>query len=185
MESYDKENRTQPSDSELVFHYKRGSFRERESSFHRDLASGKSFPQKGFMKVLFAKKSNKITFASMMACAALVLIIAALSGSPDEANILGVNAKLSSFLFDSNIYVKVDFSPQNEATDFFPLNLDVSIECLTHEGQVADRQETFIVCDPTSPQPLNAVFTDYDYTAVRCTLKTDSQSTKLECKIRK
>ena len=185
MESYNTEERSQTSDGELIFHYKRGSFRERETSFHRDLASGKSFPQKGFMKALFAKKGNKITFASMMACTALVLIIAAFSGSPDETSISGVNAKVSSFLFDSSVYVKVDLLPQDKAAEAFPVNLDVSIECLTQEGQVGARQETFIVFDPASPQPLNVVFTDYDYTGVRCTLKTDDQSVNLECKIRK
>lgn len=185
MESYDTEKRTQEADGELVFHYKRGSFRERESSFHRDLASGKSFPKKGFMKALFAKKGNKITFASMMACAALVLILAAFKEPADEASISGVNAKISAFLFDSSIYVKVDFSPQDKAAEPFPVNLDVSIECLTPQGQVADRRETFVVFDPTSPQPLNLVFTDYDYTLVRCILKTDTQSANLECKIRK
>ena len=185
MESYDTHESTHEPEGELVFHYKRGSFRERESSFHRDLASGKSFPKKGFMKALFAKKGNKITFASMMACAALVLILAAFKEPADEAAILGVNAKVSSFLFDSSVYVKVDFSPQDKAAEAFPVNLDVSIECLDHDGQVGDRRDTFVILDPSSPQPLNLVFTDYGYTLVRCTLKTDEQSANLECKIRK
>ena len=182
MENYDTQKETQ--DEQMVFHYKRGSFRERESSFHRDLASGKSFPQKGFMKALFAKKGNKITFASMMACAALVLILAAFKEPADEASIMGVSAKLSSFLFDDSVYVKVDFAPQDDA-DGFPVNLDVSIECTNREGQVGDRRDEFVIFDPSSPQSLNLVFTDYGYTLVRCTLKTSEQTASLECKVKR
>lgn len=185
MESNDIHEKTHETSGDLVFHYKRGSFRERESSFHRDLASGKSFPKKGFMKALFAKKGNKITFASMMACAALVLILAAFKEPADEASILGVNAKVSSFLFDSSVYVKMDFSPQDDVAESFPVNLDVSIECVDHDGQVGDRRDEFVIFDPSSPQPLNLVFTDYGYTLVRCILKANDQSVNLHCKIRK
>ena len=182
MENYDTQKETQ--DEQMVFHYKRGSFRERESSFHRDLASGKTFPQKGFMKALFAKKGNKITFASMMACAALVLILAVFKEPADEASIMGVSAKLSSFLFDDSVYVKVDFALKDNVAAF-PVNLDVCIECVGQGEQVQDRRDVFVIFDPASPEPVSAVFTDYGYTLVRCTLKTSEQTASLECKVKR
>ena len=185
MESYDTQKEAQDAGGELVFHYKRGSFRDKESSFHRDLASGKSFPQKGFMKALFAKKGNKITFASMMACAALVLILAAFKEPADETSIVGVSAKISSFLFDDSVYVKLELTPKDDEEDLFPVNLDVCIECMGQREQVEDRRDVFVIFDPSSPKPVSAVFTDYGYTLVRCTLKSDDQTASLECKVKR
>ena len=74
MEIFDDESQPEIryDENDLVFHYKRGSFRRHEQAIYRDLATGKNAPKKGLIKVLFSTKGNKIAFFTMVMCIVLL-----------------------------------------------------------------------------------------------------------------
>lgn len=169
-------------ESELVFHYKRGSFRQHEQNIYSDLATGKTAPKKGLFKVLFATKGNRATFFAMAMCAALVFAVSILNGGKDRNSIAGLNGTLSAFSFDGSVYAALSFSLSKKSPDM-PVPLKISFECRNTDGAVAERSEFLFVFNPSSPEAARAVFSDYDLVSVTCRAEAEGESRTFECKI--
>lgn len=174
----------QDSDSSdgLDFHYERGSFRRHEQSIYSDLATGKTAPKKGLLKVLFATKGNRAVFFAMMMCAALVFAVSILNGGKNRNTVAGLNGTLSAFSFDGSVYASLSLSPSREQ-DGSPVSLKITFECLNTDGAVASRFEQLLVFDPAAPQDARAVFADYDLAAVTCRAEAGEESCVFECKV--
>lgn len=185
MEIFDDESQPEIryDDSDLVFHYKRGSFRRHEQAIYRDLATGKNAPKKGLIKVLFSTKGNKIAFFTMVMCIVLFFVIGIITGGTDKNSIAGMTAKLSAFSFDEKVYASVEFSNFEKIENTDSVLLKVQFECLNAEGSVADKFETVFNFVPMSPKPVYAVFNDYDLVSVKCSLIYENEASVLECKI--
>ncbi|WP_288749492.1 hypothetical protein [uncultured Treponema sp.] len=185
MEIFDDENQPEIryDENDLVFHYKRGSFRRHEQAIYRDLATGKNAPKKGLIKVLFSTKGNKIAFFTMVMCIVLFFVLGIVNGGADKNSIAGMTAKISAFSFDEKIYASVEFSNLKKMENIDSVPLKVTFECLNAEGSVADIFETDFNFAPRFPKPVYAVFNDYDLVSVKCRLIYESESAVLECKI--
>lgn len=185
MEIFDDESQPEIryDENDLVFHYKRGSFRQHEQAIYRDLATGKNAPKKGLIKVLFSTKGNKIAFFTMVMCIVLFFVLGIINGGTDKNSIAGMTAKLSAFSFDEKVYASVEFSNFEKLENTDSISLNVLFECFNEEGSVADKFETVFNFVPKSPKPIYAVFSDYDLVSVKCHLIYENESTVLECKI--
>lgn len=185
MEIFDDENQPEIryDENDLVFHYKRGSFRRHEQAIYRDLATGKNAPKKGLIKVLFSTKGNKIAFFTMVMCIVLFFVLGIINGGADKNSIAGMTAKLSAFSFDEKVYASVEFSNFEKIENIDSVPLKIQFECLNAEGSVADKFETDFSFAPKSPKPVYAVFNDYDLVSIKCHLIYENESAVLECKI--
>ena len=66
MDILENETDGYPADEEnIVFHYKRGSFRDRENEIYRNLATGKTKTSKGLFRTLVATKGNRMMFFAL------------------------------------------------------------------------------------------------------------------------
>ncbi|WP_308693332.1 hypothetical protein [uncultured Treponema sp.] len=185
MEIFDDESQPEIryDENDLVFHYKRGSFRRHEQAIYRDLATGKNAPKKGLIKVLFSTKGNKIVFFTMVMCIVLFFVLGIINGGADKNSIAGMTAKLSAFSFDEKVYASVEFSNFEKIENVDSVPLKVQFDCLNAEGAVADKFETLFSFTLKSPKPVYAVFNDYDLVSVKCLLIYENESAVLECKI--
>ncbi len=178
-----KEEKSSYQDTELndAFHYQRGSFRKFEQKTYSDLATGVTGPTRGLFKVLFVSKGNRITFFTVIICAAVVLILGLVSGKPNEASFLGFNTHLTSFSFDGRVYAQVEFSPVSKETDTNPIQFDVLFEAVNTDNVVSDKNSFTFNLDPSSPQNAVCIFSDYDIKVINCTLRSEDEIAILKC----
>ena len=73
-----------PSEENLVFHYKKGSFRKREDHSTRDLATGKINLRPGLIKSLVSTKGNRIVFFVMLICIGVTVFLGLFRQSETE-----------------------------------------------------------------------------------------------------
>lgn len=185
MEVFDDEGRPEilNDEGDLVFHYKRGSFRRHEQQIYRDLATGKTAPKKGLIKVLFSTKGNKIAFFTMASCVIFFFFLGIINGGADKNSIAGMTGKLSAFSFDGKVYASVEFSNFENLGNIDSLPMKAQFECLNAEGAVADKFETLFDFNPKLPKPVYAVFNDYDLVYINCLLLFKDESADLKCRI--
>jgi hypothetical protein len=75
------------NDEELVFHYKKGSFRDREDPLYRSIALGEKKVGKGLIGTLVSTKPNKIMFLTLVALTAFVFLWGFISGPVNSVKI--------------------------------------------------------------------------------------------------
>ena len=92
----------------VIFHYRKGSFRRREDQKYSDLATGQNQPKRGLFRVLFQTKGNRIMFLVMVLAFALVFILNMIYRNSNEKSADGIRFTLNSMSFDGQIYATVD-----------------------------------------------------------------------------
>ncbi len=168
------------NEEELVFHYKKGSFRNREQSVYSDIATGKSGPAKGFFKVLVSTKGNKMMLFTMLMCMALFVFLSFFREKANAKTIHDVNCVLSSFSFDGSIYTSLEFKKLSKSHDNRPARFSILFECLDFDGNVVDKLETFSEINLSGSSPVHAVFSDFDIKKIRCSVSCGNDEVSLE-----
>ncbi|MGN0730070.1 hypothetical protein [Treponema sp.] len=186
MEIFDDESNpeTLSPGEDLVFHYKRGEFRNREQDIFRNLATGKTTVKRGLFKVLFSTRGNKIAFFTLVLCMVFLFIFRILNGGADTNSIAGVSVKISAFAFDGRVYASAEFSNSGgRVREASSVPLEIQFECINEEGSVADKQKILVDFNPASPKPVYAVFNDYDLVSVSCILTCNDEKAVVRCRI--
>ncbi len=168
----------------IVFHYKRGSFREYEDSKYSDLATGKNQPKKGLFRVLVSTKGNRTMFFVMLACVALVFTIGMLQGGENEGVLDEVHCSLSAFSFEETIYVslKVKPSKNRKKTGSQEKNQFVAtFYALSAEENGVSSGNTDFLFPETEEETVHFRFTDYDISSIKCVI-SDSFKNQIELK---
>ncbi|MBP5695454.1 MAG: hypothetical protein J6X11_02275 [Treponema sp.] len=192
----------------LVFHHRRGEFRDLEDKRTRELAEGGGFKSKGFFGVLVGTKGNRMIFMALVVCMGLIFVLSILSGRKNEGVIDGVRCKMDAFSIAENVYVSValDMTQAAKKKDDAnrPRHIFADIKALDADGaNVTSSQAECLFSlaeelsgDKKQKQFLRAVFTDYEVETVECTVfladsnesetsdaKASKNSIQLKCKV--
>lgn len=175
-----------PEEENLVFHYEKGSFRKRENTETRNMATGKVNLRPGLFKSLVATKGNRIIFFVM------IIVVAVTAGlgifrKEDSDTIDGIQCNVSAFSFDGRVYASLMLENSPKKTDDLPVAIDILFECINTDDAVADKvAETFTYIpqkDSEEKQYVRAVFSDYDLKKVRVNVKTKDSEKNLVAQI--
>lgn len=185
MEEYingDPVEEMDPSEENLVFHYKKGSFRKREDQSTRDLATGKINLRPGLIKSLVSTKGNRIVFFVMLICIGVTVFLG-LFRQPETDVVSGVRCNASAFSFDGNVYATLEMenTPKNKSE--LPVTMEVLFECINVENAVADKYAETVIYVPGEKQYVRTVFTDYDMKKLRVSLKVGKDEKVLETSV--
>lgn len=171
-------------DSELVFHYERGSFRKYENIETRNMATGKSRVRHGIFRSLVATKSNRLIFFSMLIFLG-VLVFLGFFKKDDTDTICDVRCVVSAFSFDEKIYTTVMLEPSQKKSEFTPISLNVEFQCINSDGAVADKKSMDLVFDGKKEDAVRSVFNDYDMKEVRAVVKALDKEIMISSRIQK
>ncbi|MCR5319414.1 MAG: hypothetical protein K6E22_14435 [Treponema sp.] len=173
----------------LIFHHKRGEFRQLEDKKTRELAEGEGFKSKGFFGVLVGTKGNRMIFMALVVCMGLIFVLSILSGRKNEGVIDGVGCKMDSFSIEETVYVSVALkmtkSAREKADANRPRHFFAVVNALDANGElVSSSKEEYLFSlsqenEEQKKQFLRASFTDYDIDSIECILSL-SDSTEGE-----
>jgi hypothetical protein len=184
MNEFDESTETKDGENDMVFHYQKGSFRRHEQSVYSDLATGRTAPKKGLFKVLFANKGNKITFFTMIMCAALIFVLGVLKGGAEKNSVAGISGALKAFAFDGKVYCALEFKNSDEKSKN-SVEMRVEFLCVDSDGAVSDKKTVDFTFVPDSAEKVTAVFSDYDLVSVKCTVTAESEEAVFECAVKR
>lgn len=172
-----------PEEENLIFHYERGSFRKREDSTTRDLATGKVKTSPGLFRVLVSTKSNRFVFFTMLIFVAVTFLLGIFRRSESDY-INGIKCSASAFSFNGKIYATVELEKSVKKTDELPIQLELFFECINEEETVADKYSESVLFIPKDKQFVRTIFTDYDIKSVKVLLKSEGKEITLNTKIK-
>ncbi|MCQ2247519.1 MAG: hypothetical protein MJZ50_00765 [Treponema sp.] len=183
MKYYDDAPIETMSDDEdnMVFHYKKGSFRAHESKEVRDMAEGRVNAAPGLFKSLVSTTGNKLTFIAMIICFVVVCMLAMFSRDySDTAG--GVRFSVSAFSFEDRVYASLELKAV-QGKNVYGGNYSVLLECIDNEGNVYDKYETATAYSE-GMESLHWICGDYDSRNIRATVSwADGESRVLVCGI--
>ena len=172
------------SENELVFHYKKGSFREHESESIRNLATGKTKTSPGLFKSLVSTKGNRFMFFTLIAIVALTFTIGILTGGNDHDIISGANCIVSAFSFEENVYSTLEIKKAKKDKSSAPVVFSGWFEAVNIEGSIAaESSPENITFERKDSVFLRTVFKDYDIAKVRCHISDGKEEILVECNV--
>lgn len=171
-----------PSEENLVFHYKRGSFRNREDQNTRDFATGKINLRPGFFKALVSTKGNRIVFFVMLICIGVTVFLG-LFRQPESDIVCGVRCNASAFSFDGKVYATLELEDTTKSSSQLPVTMEVLFECINVEKSVADKYSETVIFVPGEKQYVRTVFPDYDLKKLKVSVKSGEVEKVLDAAI--
>ena len=170
----------------LIFHHKRGEFRQLEDKKTRELAEGGGFKSKGFFGVLVGTKGNRMIFMALVVCMGLIFVLSILSGRKNEGLLDGIGCKMDAFSIEETVYVSVALKMTKSAREKEdanrPRHFFAVVNALDANGElVSSTKEEYLFSlsnekEGEKKQFLRASFTDYDIASVECTLSLADSS---------
>ena len=175
-------------DEVVIWHHKKGGYRDREQSVYRDLATGKSQPVRGLFRVLVSTKMNRMIFTAMLMCLGLVFIISILGGKANQGTVGGVFCDMTAFSFGDDVYVSVSMreSKSGKNADSGKIadgNLHFVFTAVNSDGADADLREDDYDFDALSENVCRVTFKNYEIAAVKATVSRGEQTIDLSCKV--
>lgn len=171
-----------PDNGELVFHYKKGSFRRHESDEIRNLATGQNKGKTGFFKVLVSTKGNRfILFALLIIIGVNVFL--GFFKNDDTDTVGNVRCTVSAFSFDGKVYCSLNMENAHKKTTDIPVNLSVEFQCINSDRAVADKYETAVTFVSSGSEPVHAVFPDYDMKKIRAVVSDGKEEIAVTSRI--
>lgn len=170
----------------LVFHYKRNSFREREDEKTRNLASGTTKIAPGLFKSLVNTRGNRMMFFTLIAITVFAFIWGNLYNDDHKAKIQGVSLTLSAFSYGdlgSEIYTSLKLEQSKNSKENLPLTLEVVFYAVDSDEQISNKNEQIFIFDRKENQFLRAKFADYDIENIKCQITCQEKTYNLVCKI--
>lgn len=170
---------------DLLFHYKRGSFRNHESQEVKDLATGKVQISPGLFKSLVATKGNRFMFIALVFTFAISAVIWIFNSSSDTNTVDKFSAFVSAFSFEDKVLAKLELKPVKNITFDEDQNVKVHFDAVNEEGALqnsADVDFTYL-CNGEKSQFVTFSFTDYDINKILCRVEYDKKTVSLECKV--
>lgn len=178
MDILENETDGYPADEEnIVFHYKRGSFRNRENEIYRNLATGKTKTSKGLFRTLVATKGNRMMFFALLMCTALCFIIFILSSRSGSDKIGTALCDLSAFSFEGKVYASLSVKSEEKVL------VSASFEAVNTDGAVCDKFSVQGEFSSGQDGFLRALFNDYDVAVVKCTVSSSGESAELSVSV--
>ncbi len=178
---------------DMVFHYKKGSFREREDQATRDLATGVSVPKRGLFRALVSTKGNRIMLMVLVMSIGVVLIVSFFSKGQERDCVSGVNMELSAFSFNGQVYASLALSGVKK-DEALQRNLSVNFTAVDSDSVVSNSQSFYVCFDSQSAELENgimyvrAIFTDYDIIKIQCSVQdseNQGEDTVISAKVQK
>lgn len=174
------------NEENLVFHYKRDSYREHEDEKTRNLASGTTKIAPGLFKSLVNTKGNRIMFFTLIAITVFAFIWGTFSKDDNKTKIQGVSLTLSAFSYGdlgSEIYTSLKLEQSKNSKEKFPLSLEIVFYAVDSDEQISDKSEQVFVFDRKETQFVRAKFADYDIENIKCQITCQEKTYDLLCKI--
>ncbi|WP_407396889.1 hypothetical protein [Treponema sp.] len=172
-----------PEEENLVFHYERGSFRNREDQRTKDFATGKIKMSPGFFKALVSTKGNKIVFFTMLICIGVVVFLG-IFRRPETDVVSGIRCEITAFSFAGEVYASLEMENASNKNDNVPVVLEVLLECINYEGAVADKYSENCSYGDSGKQYVRAVFKDYDLKQIRASIRCGENEKILMARIK-
>ncbi len=185
----DSENDGHEDDEEnLVFHYKRGSFRNLEDEKTRSLATGKIKNSPGLFKSLVNTKGNRMMFFTLVAVTIFAFLWGSLNSQKNKASLEGISFNLEAFTYgeiSDCVYSSLELKESKNSKEKFPATLELEFYSVNSDGQIAESKKGLFIFDRKSSQRIRMSFSNYDIVCVKCKIKSGEKSIELSCGIEK
>ncbi len=173
----------------VIFHYKKGSFREHESQTTRDIAEDITSRKNGFFKTLVKTRANRTLLIMLLITMGVLLVVSFFSKGNDETVVNGMHCSLSAFSFEDSVYVTLKGEPEGKhvSKDLAQKVFDVQFSAINTDNELANRIDSQILFDPSQEECYaRTVFADYDIIQVLCTVTDQSgESVSLSASVTK
>ncbi len=185
----DSENDGHEDDEEnLVFHYKRGSYRNLEDEKTRSLASGKTKNSPGLFRSLVNTRGNRMVFFTLVAVTIFTFLWGTFNSKENKGVLDGIAFNLEAFTYgeiSDKVYSSLELKEAKSSKEKFPANLELEFYSINSDGQIAETKQELFIFDRKSPQRIRISFSNYDIAAVKCKIKTGEKDLELSCSIEK
>ncbi|MCR5219175.1 hypothetical protein [Treponema sp.] len=181
----DRDYDVQETSEDIVFHYKRGSFRKNESPQVRDLATGKTVMCRGLFRSLVSTRGNRFMFIALVFMFAVSGIIWFFNSSPESGSLKDFNLNLTAFSFNEDILVRLEVEAGKNASVKKDQDITVYFEAVNAEGGLQDKGKVDFTYMAEGEKSQFATFTfkDYDIALVKSRVEYDDKSVTVECKV--
>lgn len=183
-DGYDDED----DSKDLVFHYKQGSFRKRESQQTRDLALGVSLVKTGIFRSLVSTRGNRFMLMALVACTVLCFAVYLLERSGESAMVGSVRTGLSAFSFEDAVYVSLDFSPSKKTQETKIYDFTLEFRAIATDKSIQDIYKTSYLYENKKDAESGSVtcrFSDYDINKIQCLVKSEGKEMVLETSVKR
>ncbi|MBB5218104.1 hypothetical protein DYE49_06850 [Treponema rectale] len=170
---------------DVVFHYKKGSFREKESEEVRNLATGKTAISSGFFKSLVATKGNRFMFIALVIMFALSGIIWFFNSSPETDVLEKFTVTVSAFSYEDKVFAKVEFRPSRNGKVTEDQKFSIHYDAVNVDDALQNSGDCEFVYTAGGEGSQYATFwlMDYDIKKVLCTVSDGERKTNVSCTV--
>ncbi len=175
-------------EGELVFHYKRGSFREREDQATRDMATGKTVIRHGLFKSLVSTRGNRLMFFTLVAVAALCFVVGFLDSGNNKNSLSGVDFSLQAFSFNDEVYVSLEMKDSEKNPPSDNVEFEVEFKMINEQGGIQNSLRVNHLYEKKSenkPSFVYQKFSDYDILRAECYVFAKDGSIALKTDIKR
>lgn len=173
------------NEEEFVFHYKKGSFRDREDPLYRSIALGEKKVGKGLIGSLVSTKPNKIMFLTLVALTAFVFLWGLISGPVNSVKIDEVIFDLSAFSFDENVYLTLEIKNSEKSNKKDHIFVDLKFEYFDNEKILLNTKEESLLFQRKDVSYVRDVFPDHNIDSIKCTILHEDKTYEIFTDIKK
>lgn len=170
---------------DVVFHYKQGSFREKESENVRNLATGKIAISSGFFKSLVSTRGNRFMFAALVIMFALSGIIWFFNSSPETDVLEKFTVTVSSFSYEDKVFAKVEFRPSRNGKITDDRKFLIHYDAFNVDDALQNSGDCEFVYTAGGEESQYATFwlMDYDIKKLLCIVSDGEKKTEVSCAV--
>ena len=175
-----------PTEPELVFHYKREDrLKDAPTVVKKYYAGELPTAPKGLFKALVHTKSSRFTFMALILVLALVVALIFFGPQANQNSIGNTEFNLSAFSFEEKVYVSIKTQSKVKQEEI-QIPLEISISALDKESQILNQEKIETVITENE-EFIRTIFTDYDIISVEVeVLNTESkEKISLSCSVTK
>ena len=176
-----------PTETELVFHYKREDrLKDAPTVVKKYYAGELPTAPKGLFKALVHTKSSRFTFMALILVLALFVSFFFFGPKANQNTLGNTEFTLSAFSFEEKIYVSIKAQTNNSLSEYIQVPLEVLIRVIDKDKQIINKEKIETVITENE-EFIRTIFTDYDIISIETEiLNTETQEKILiSCSVEK
>ena len=169
--------------NEYHFFYNREERLKNAPQIVRDYYDGKLKPLRGF-SALYKNKANLFVLLALVFFVGVAWIYTGFNKSRNYAKISDIDAELSAFSYNDEVYVSARFKRNVNAKDFSEKDIKINFEAVNADLQVAERSEDFLTYKE-GEQFLRTKFPDFDIIRIDAAVEIGGEQKELSTPVKR
>jgi archaellum component FlaG (FlaF/FlaG flagellin family) len=176
FENVDEGHLDKDEDNNFHFYYDREKRIKNAPQIVKDFYAGKNKPVKG-IRIFFTKQNRYITFALIFFIAA-IFIYSSMNKSRSYAKIQDLDCELSSFVYENQVYTKLNVKRNVKSKQTAPRQVTVDFYIINGDNQIAFTETQAFIYE-SGEKNLGMKNTDYEILRVEAKVTVDGVEKEL------